>query len=216
MLLYLYTLDYPEADFHDIPAKDVAIDNSLPPHSQHKTSTATAEETDSGTAFESGENSTADEPRMMDNVLVYAIAKKYDIPELKDLAKRKFETLVNLKWPHKDFHDVTEAVFSTTPDRDMGLRQVVTEICGQHFQDILKDEASKAAFLDNNAIATAVLDAAVRKIEQDKVLLDEAFAQRMALEDELSNVKEETESSYERETRWKSRLDGRADSMFRL
>lgn len=207
MLLYLYTLDYPDADVQDIPAKDVAMDNSLPPDPQNKTSTATGEEMDSGTVSELGESATLDDPRMMNNVLVYAIAEKYDIPELKDLAKRKFETLVNSKWPHEDLDTVTEAIFSTTPDGDMGLRQVVIDICAQHFQEILKDEASKAAFLEYKGITTGVLDAAVKKIEQDRVLLDETFAKRVALEDELSNAKEEVEESHDREATWKGRLD---------
>ena len=50
----------------------------------------------------------------------YAIADKYDIPELEELAKSKFRTLAVLKWPIEDFDNVTEAIFSTTLDGNMG------------------------------------------------------------------------------------------------
>lgn len=188
MLLYLYTLDYPEADEQGVPAEHVAIDRSFSPHVPHENSTANGEETQSGMASGSCESAYSRDPRMMNNVFVYAIAEKYDIPELKDLAKRKFETLVRSKWPHDDFYNITKAVFSTTPDGDMGLRQNVMDVCGNHFQDILRDEQSGAAFLDNKVIAAAVLDAAVRKSVRDEVLLDKAAAKRIALQDELSKA----------------------------
>ena len=207
MLSYLYTLDYSEAEVHRLPAEQVATDNSLPPRLQHETSTATGEETDSDTALGSCESATPHDPRMMNNVLVYAIADKYDIPELKDLAKCKFDYLARSKWPHDDFHAVTEAVFSTTSDGDMGLRQIVLDICGQHFQDILEDEESRAAFLDNKAITTTVLDAAVRKNKKNKELLDASLAQRIALEFELSEAKSEIEEALEGEMNRMSRID---------
>lgn len=188
MLSYLYTLDYSDERLPDDSIETV-VAATLRPHIRHKTKSVAAGGIRSGGPSLGAESETLYDPRMMNNVLVYAIAEKYGIPELKDLAKRKFQTLASSKWPHDDFHAVTEAIFSTTPDSDMGLRQIVMDICAEHFQDVLKDEESKAAFLDNKDITATVLDATVRKNEQDKKLLDEGTAKRIALEDELSKAR---------------------------
>ena len=186
MLLYLYKLDYPDEDFTNLY---LAVDRSLPPHLQSETSSSTEEETDSDAAVKLLESTTLESSKMMNNVLVYAMAEKYDIPELKKLAKGKFQPLINSKWPHDDFHAITELIFSTTPEEDMGLRRIVVDICRERFQDILKDKESKAAFLNNKLIAATVLDVAVQKIHQDKVLVDGALAREIALKDEITKVK---------------------------
>ena len=155
MLLYLYTLDYADGDVpdapiehdataaHDAPAEHDSLAEQVdtepyrPPQLRRKIQTTTEEEADSGTILEPLQCADPHDPRMMNNALVYAVAEKYDIPELKELAKQKFQTLACSKWPHDDFHAVIEIVFSTTHDGDMGLRQIVLDICEEHFQDIL-------------------------------------------------------------------------------
>ena len=175
MLLYLYTLDYPDEVVPGVRAEHVAIDQSPLPHLRRKTSNTIEEETDPGTA---SDGAAPHGPRMMNNVLVYAVAENYDIPELKDLAKHKFQTLASSKWPHDGFHAITECIFTTTPDNDMGLRPIVLDICAEHFYDILKDEESRAGLLENQAIADVVLDTAVCEMDQDRMLLDEAVRQK--------------------------------------
>ncbi len=207
MLLYLYKLDYPDEDFTSLPVDHLAVDRSLPPRLQDETSSSTEEETNLGTAVKLLESTKLDNSKMMKNVLVYAIAEKYDIPELKKLAKRKFQTLVNSKWPHDNFHAVTEVVFSTTPEEDMGLRRIVMDICREHFQDILKDEESKATFLNNKLIAATVLDAAIQKNNRDEVLLDGALARENALKDEVTKVKADLREALGKKNQLMTRLD---------
>ena len=187
LLLYLYMLDYPEDDKSDVP---LTMDHSHPPR---LSSAATEVESLSGTMTDSYDYPTSSDPRMMNNVLVYAVAEKYDIPDLKDLAKSKFLTLATSKWPHVDLYAVLETIFSTTPDGDMGLRQIVLDICRQHAQDILRDNEARAAFLDIQAINTIVLDTAVQKNDEDKILLDLAVAKQIALEDQFSKAEAKTQ-----------------------
>ena len=187
LLLYLYTLDYPEEDDSDVP---VTMDHSHPPR---LSSAATEVESILGTTSNSYDGPIPSDPRMMNNALVYAVAEKYDIPDLKDLAKSKFETLATSKWPHVDLYAVLETIFSTTPDGDMGLRQIVLDICRQHAQDILRDNEARAAFLDIQAINTIVLDTAVRNNDQDRILLDLTLAKQIALEDQLSKAEAEAQ-----------------------
>ena len=219
MLFYLYNLDYPDHGVPDIQAEHVATGRSSPPHLRHKTPTTIEEVTDRSANLELSESATTThDPRMMNNVLVYAVAEKYDIPDLKDLAKTKFQNLAWSKWPHDHFYALAEAVFSTTPDTDMGLRQIVLDLCEQHFQDILKNKEFRVGFLEIPAIGAVVLGAAVCKIDQDKTLLDGALAEKIALKDEFSkaeaDAKEElsrTEASlkaaFDQKNEWSARLD---------
>ena len=207
MLVYLYTLDYPDEEVANEPVTQVATDHYDPPQLQRETSTTAEGEMDLDTNLAILEVSTPHDPRLMNNALVYALADKYDIPELKELAKRKFQALASSKWPHDDFHAVTETVFSTTPDQDMGLRQIILDVCGEHSQEVLKDEESKAAFLCNKAIATAVLEAAVRRNETDKVLLLEALAKQKSLQRDLEVANRATLGALDQRNNWMSRLD---------
>lgn len=204
MLLYFYTLDYPDEDVPTVRAEHVAVDQSPLPHRWRKTSNTTEEETDPGTA---SDGAAPHDPRVMNNALVYAVAEKYDIPELKDLAKHKFQTLASSKWPHDGFHAITECIFTTTPDNDMGLRQIVLDICAEHFYDILKDEESRAGLLENQAIADVVLDAAVRKIDRDRMLLDEAVAKQIAIRKEYCQADADKQEAVRQKYMWMSQLD---------
>ena len=201
LLLYLYTFDYPEEDDCDVP---VTMYRSYTPPVP---SAATEAESIFGTVSGWYDGFTPHDPRMMNNVLVYAIAEKYDIPELKDLAKHKFHTLASSKWPHDDFHAVTEAVFSTTPETDMGLRQIVMDICGEHSEDILRDKESRAMFFEEKAIAAVILDAAVRKTDQLVKLLDGALAEQVTLGKVILEAEEGERIALKQNSAWTSQLD---------
>ena len=201
LLLYLYTLDYPEEDASDVL---VSID---PSHPSDVPSAGTVGESDLGTMTVSSDWATPSDSRMMNNVLVYAIAEKYDISELKDLAKHKFRTQTSAAWPLDDFHAVTEAVFSTTPETDTGLRQIVMDICGEHSEDILRDKESRLMFFENKAIAAVVLDAAARDVDHYVKRLNEALAEQATMHKSYLEAQEEKVIALKQNSAWISRLD---------
>ena len=207
MLFYLYSLDYPDHDVPSMSAECGAVERYTPPPLRHKDSTTIDEVTEMSTDLELSESAPPLDPRMMSNVLVYAVAEKYDIPDLKALAKRKFQDVAESKWPLDDFHAVAEAVFSTTPDGDMGLRQTILDVCEEHFQEILRDEESRAGFLSVQAIAAVVLNAAVRKFDQDKVLLEGSTAKEIEMRIELSVAKADAKEALKRKEDWISEFD---------
>ena len=205
MITYLYTLEYSDEGVANVPAEAVAMSESPSPHSPGKTSITSEEE---GTVpGASSDCATPHGSKMMNNVLVYAVAEKYHISELKELAKCKFQTLASSKWPLDDFDAVVEAVFSTTPDKDMGLRQIILDLCGKHFHDILKHEDSRAGLLEFQAIADVVHDAAVRKIDHDQTLLDGALAKQIAMGQEISKTKTDVKKALEQKETLFSQLD---------
>ncbi|KAL9056234.1 MAG: hypothetical protein Q9162_003025 [Coniocarpon cinnabarinum] len=58
---------------------------------------------------------------------VYALGEKYGVQGLKTLAREKFEVLVAQHWNEADFLDAVVEVYSSTVDKDRGMRNVVLQ-----------------------------------------------------------------------------------------
>ena len=110
--------------------------------------------------YDSGnpDNTTKNEvgPILMANTLVYSIADKYDIKGLKTLAQAKFENLAFAAWECKDFPAIVAEVFDTTPDSDLGLRDIVSQICAVHIDEFLANDTWSDLLSNNGAIGLAV------------------------------------------------------------
>lgn len=70
--------------------------------------------------------------RMTNNVKVYAIADKYVIPGLKELARTKFRNLASSIELLLDFPSIISKIYDTTPAEDHGLRDIVMDVCAPH------------------------------------------------------------------------------------
>ena len=95
-------------------------------------------------------------PILMANTLVYSIADKYDIENLKALAKSKFETLAPAAWACEEFPTIVATVFDSTPDTDLGLRGVVSQICAARIDELLASETWTELIANDGAIGVAV------------------------------------------------------------
>ena len=71
------------------------------------------------------------------NVLVYAMAEKFQIPPLKKLAAQKFEKLIGTQWDRDTFPAIIRAVYESTPRGDRGLRDVVVKTVAAHTAQLL-------------------------------------------------------------------------------
>lgn len=189
MLSYLYTLDYSDERLPDDPVETVIADRALPPHLRHKTQKTTDGETRARRILSDVEGESLYDPKRLNNVLVYAVADKYDIPELKELAKRKFHALMKDEWSDVEFEAVRDAIFGTTPSQDKGLRDIMCQLCIQHFEDIVKDVRLRSVVLSNEELAHALLENAMLEKAKDMQMLDEALAKQMSLRDELLVIK---------------------------
>ena len=65
---------------------------------------------------------------------VYALAEKYDIPSLKQLARSKFEMAMACYYDSPNFAEAIEEVYCSTIDSDRGLRDIVLEAFKSHPQ----------------------------------------------------------------------------------
>ncbi|CAN9419816.1 unnamed protein product [Alternaria alternata] len=88
---------------------------------------------------------------------MYEIADKYDAVGLKDLAIEKFKWACQYLWDDDKFSIAADHVFSTTPDHDKGLRDIVSETIGAHMGLVKKPEV-KVLLTEFNGLALGVLE----------------------------------------------------------
>ncbi|KAL8920631.1 MAG: hypothetical protein Q9208_006113 [Pyrenodesmia sp. 3 TL-2023] len=129
ILSYLYTTGYDDED-----QVDDLKENSLsdPMTLDSEAGNAQAEESSARQPLERIERAKSNISALTNNVLVYALAEKYDIQPLKDLAKEKFELRSATPWEDDDLVAVTELVHNVTPATDRGLRDLTVRHCSEH------------------------------------------------------------------------------------
>lgn len=113
MLSYLYTLDYSD---NAAARPALSIKQNWPPHLSKEESKSV----------------------LQVDARVYALAEKYDISGLKDLAKYKYETALN-NCSGGDFLKSIQDVYGLTRESDRGLRDLVIKHTRGHMPD-LKDK----------------------------------------------------------------------------
>lgn len=209
MLYYLYTLEY--SDRETAVKEDTATTVELaplpvPPQPRPVTSNgeedaqqAAVPESSTGPSEEPAKQAAA-ETKMMNNTLVYRIAEKYGIPELKVMAREKFEKLAWSQWPHEGFATIIEVVYSTTPETDHGLRDIITSICAEHIQEILLLPDVSVVISEHGQLGLGITREVVRESCRDKEKLRESVAVEQALADDLAQSKKEVIDRNERLT----------------
>lgn len=84
---------------------------------------------------------------------MYALGSKYGIKSLKDVALGKFKEAAMYAWNHGDFVEAIGIVYSTTPDGDKGLRDIVTRVLLDHSQVISGKQAVEACIRGIDGLA---------------------------------------------------------------
>ncbi|KAL8913676.1 MAG: hypothetical protein Q9171_001526 [Xanthocarpia ochracea] len=141
MLAYLYTSTYDDEDGSDFALHtDFAIND-----------------TPSSTSIALGEAAAASIPikssALMTNVLVHALADKYDIQLLKQLSKTKFEVRAAGDWAIEEIVTVLAKVYETTPTKDSSLREPIMRVCAKYIDRLILHEGFKNLLQDDAAIS---------------------------------------------------------------
>ncbi|KAI9806171.1 MAG: hypothetical protein M1826_004670 [Phylliscum demangeonii] len=105
---------------------------------------------------------------LRDHALVYAVAEKYDIPALKDLAGKKFKLRSRDVWPIAGLQNVVRLVYQKTPDHDRALRTVIAELCAQHLPELISTDKFRSSVLKFSSFGLDMLQACVAEHEADK------------------------------------------------
>ena len=215
MLVYVYTLDYDDTELsspfsgsmNENESDDsTAIAAASPTlHTHQKDVDALLD-----LARRDSEAPATNDVKSMNNVLVYAIAEKYDIPELKQLAREKFIASFSQNRPPKNLSAIAKAVFETTPSGDEGLRQIVIQECLHWRHDWMKDPVFMSILKETGDLATGILTAAVQNYDRIINIAHEALVEKDELMDvlkeELSRSKREIREAADQKEEWFSDL----------
>ncbi|OWY49671.1 hypothetical protein AA0118_g5068 [Alternaria tenuissima] len=87
---------------------------------------------------------------------MYEIGDKYDVLGLKQLALAKFSLACEKYWESQEFAPAAHYAFSTTPESDKGLRDIVTKTIADHMKT-LNSPAVEALLNEFNGLAMGVL-----------------------------------------------------------
>lgn len=90
---------------------------------------------------------------------MYALADKYGIYDLKNLARDKFEGVASRDWNGRGFPLAVEIVYSSTPESDHGLRDVVVNTISAH-KELLEKVEVEALVKQVNGLAFGLLKCA--------------------------------------------------------
>ena len=146
MLTYLYTLDYDDQDASESESQDT--EGHL---------------ADSSSNSVVVDNTTTLHCKRMNNVLVYALAEKYNIPALKELAATKF---VRCEGPSDfaQYQELVNTIFESTPDTDTGLWNVVILDCANiRFIEKVLEKGLAPAIRDHGIFGLRMLRELVKK-----------------------------------------------------
>jgi hypothetical protein len=94
---------------------------------------------------------------IIEHAKVFAIAVKYQVDGLRNLAAMKFKQSVRASWDHDDFAHAISIVYNSTADNVSQLRDITIDIIHDHF-DALKHKAEfESAVSSIPALAYALL-----------------------------------------------------------
>ncbi|KAH0543146.1 hypothetical protein FGG08_002491 [Glutinoglossum americanum] len=179
MLSYLYTLSYDDGVNSDIQGAESP--------QREESIVAEGAET-SGAASEAEVNESIEDLLgqheeglgLLADVGVYSLAEKYEILDLKKFAKSRFAKQARNSWSHPGFLEVLREVFTSTPNSDQGLRDVVAQICAENIRALMANEKFIAVIKDVECLGSSLL---IKVMEDHRRLLEEKSGLQMELEE---------------------------------
>ncbi|KAL9035646.1 MAG: hypothetical protein Q9214_006484, partial [Letrouitia sp. 1 TL-2023] len=108
---------------------------------------------------------------LLNNVSMYAMADKYDLPELKELALCKFKARCVGHWNNDVITTIVKAVYESTAARDRGLRDQIVRIYHIYLYQIHKHSPFRNLLSENGEIAMELLDVTVGSLKRSDTLL---------------------------------------------
>lgn len=202
MLLYLYTFDYDDGSTSCIaeavsclgePAAkehgEAETGSTRTSPSTRKVDAAESEtaEASSGSPGQIGTpaivgvsegNAVAGESGLLNNVLVYAIADKYDIFELRELAKTKFLAEADSLMSTDEFPEIIKMVYKL-PNSDRGLRDAVLNTCMKQLRILIDNETFTDTVRNIGDFGFEILSEALKQSDKQ---LKQISVQKAALE----------------------------------
>lgn len=84
-----------------------------------------------------------DDPALLKEPRVYALADMFFLKDLKALATAKLKQKLEVLWADNSFPECIREVFATTPDGDHAMRSAVVEVAKMHMKELGKKDVFK-------------------------------------------------------------------------
>ena len=105
-------------------------------------------------------NGTSDQ--LLIHAKMYEIADKYDALGLKNLVKEKFSRACQHFWDNDKFAVAAHHAFSTTPEDDKGLRDIVSNTISTHME-LVEKPAINVIMTQFNGLALGILEEKIKQ-----------------------------------------------------
>ena len=113
-------------------------------------------------------NNTQGISTMVFNAQVYCLADQYMMAALKHLAKDKFEAAIKTGWAMDDFLLAVDVVYSSSPEGDRGLRDLVVGVSGDNLEKLLKNVGFQNLLSEKPKFAADIIISGVSKKASSK------------------------------------------------
>lgn len=101
--------------------------------------------------------------QLLTHAKMYELADKYEVVGLKKLSKEKFSTGCKHFWYTPAFLIAARHAFSTTPEKDNGLRCCVSQTIASNMQ-LIRKPGVRALLMRFNGLALGILDAKSKEL----------------------------------------------------
>lgn len=162
MINYLYTGDYDDTrdlenvDRADDPAESNAVPEA-PPEPVFMPALAFGGWLDSALTLELEPPKPLNLEALVFNVKMYVAADKYQIPGLKEVASRKYGTVVNNCWNTTEFSDSVQLLWENTTESDVSLKNVILMTVGSNVPALLSREEFVEVLRSHGDLGVGVL-----------------------------------------------------------
>ncbi|KAL8722652.1 MAG: hypothetical protein Q9225_000884 [Loekoesia sp. 1 TL-2023] len=146
----IMVIDVPVAGIEEPPATE-------PPATDPPAAETTVEEAGEQTAEAASQNEGPQ--RLSINASMYIIGDRYDLRELKDLAREKFSIALVDRWDKEDLPDVIRTIYENTLPTDRALRDCLVPTLQKHQRALRNDEDFMEVVKTHGDFAVDLIDA---------------------------------------------------------
>jgi hypothetical protein len=193
----MYTFDYKDEPHQDLEDCNSAVPDQMTRkfHEERPNSPPTAADGPD----ESMDDQQERQPTLFSSVRVYAIAEKYAIPALKELARHRFCNWADENWSCDEFSAVAREIFESTPSHDRGLRDIVVRLVAKHMNALVQQNSVRQLVEDAGNLGWGV----ICQLHETHSKEQSRFKSRIeALEAENTGLEEQVKES-RRSLKWR-------------
>ncbi len=140
VLLWLYTLEYPYPVNATPSSEDTPFQETVPPTPFSSSNSKKDIKPQPTSLSNSVDLADSETNRLIIHARVYALADRFDIPELREVATAKFKRYSSYRSPRSDdFVAAALEVLRSTPVNDSGLRPILRHVCATHLDGMRTD-----------------------------------------------------------------------------